>query len=173
MVTIRPTQNPGFSHHPGASTETQFCILELMNSHFRSNILSILFLSIATLFISCEDQGGSRDSLGNYYFDSITALDLESSNDCSLPPCSNERINRYHFYEVEGVFWGNSISIYINHFESFHLILCEPEKFNLPAISSVIFTGTGSDACGYIEMESEHTIHNLFLEIASIELIKY
>ena len=154
MVTVRPTQNPGFSHHPGASTETQFCILELMNSHFKSKIRSILFLSIATLFISCEDEGGFKDSNGTYYFDSITELDLESKNDCSLPPCSKDRIKRLHFNEVYGYLQGEGIIVTIDRYHHYYLEICNPQliDFSIPSypLPSIIFTGTARDGCGFL-----------------------
>lgn len=137
----------------------------------------ILLLMINLCISSCNKDDGNNDN--NFGFPkNIIQQDLTSTNDCSLPKCSEDRIVRYIAEDVNGRLYKlatEDSTYFINYPASFdsqlQIMLCNlPSEFqvDIPSGLEIQFSGNLIDACG--EREAVWPIEEIyFLKLTKIE----
>lgn len=118
--------------------------------------LELTLLLLVNLCISSCDKNDDNNDFG--YPDGISIGDMESTNDCSLNECSDERIVRLMASNVEGIIKESSLmpNQYLLVFQasfdsSYKFYFCElPESFKTDGLE-IKFSGDLIDACGIYE----------------------
>ena len=117
--------------------------------------LELILLLMFNLCISSCDKNDDNKDFG--YPDGMSIGDMESTNDCTLEECSDERIVRLLAKEVKGkVFHGINTGRYglsypFSFDSSIRFYFCDlPEEFKEEDLL-VSFDGEILDACGVVE----------------------
>ncbi len=121
---------------------------------------NILFAVVTVIALfSCGKQ--SLDYLnplvvGSDYPKGFKVVDLTTPSDCTLPPCSEERVERLALKDVVGIFYLDSVlSVTVSFDSQMAFVICNPEELDLDldygSTRWVVFSGTARDACGYLE----------------------
>ncbi len=132
----------------------------------------LLFAAVSVIALfSCGKQ--SLDYLnplvvGSEYPKGFKVVDLITPSDCTLPPCSEERVTRLLLKNAIGRFYNDSVLIVSLSFDSqMNMIICNPEELDLDldygSVPWVVFSGKATDACGFLEpswpTEESYYIH--------------
>ena len=116
--------------------------------------LELILLLMVNLCISSCDKNDDNNDFG--YPDGISRGDMESTNDCSLDECSDERIVRLQAKDVNGKIIedlnGEFALRYSFSFDSsINFYFCDlPDEFKQDDLD-IIFSGNVIDACGVRE----------------------
>lgn len=116
--------------------------------------LELILIILISLCVSSCDKNDDINDFG--YPDGITVVNMESTNDCSLDKCSNERIVRLQAKDVEGQIVedlnGDFALTYAYSFDSsINFYFCDlPDNFKQDGLD-IVFSGDLIDACGVKE----------------------
>jgi len=114
------------------------------------HFINYIFLVI---LLSCDksEEEYSYNLDGTRYPKGIVAVDLNSSNDCSLAKCDTNRLSRLTLNNVQGIVTSDTIIVVSFTFDSkirFHI--CSEKLSNFNPGDNVSFSGEGKDGCGYL-----------------------
>ena len=115
--------------------------------------MRIIFIALFSfIMISCKKDDPTK--IG--YPSGMTVVDMQSTNDCTLAECSEERITRLIATNVEGkivqdIFGQFAITYFLTFDSSVNFYLCDlAEEFQMDDLK-VLYDGKALDACGVHE----------------------
>jgi len=114
--------------------------------------IPIVFLVCTFIISSCEDEEIYHNKNGTPYPKGVIVVDLDSSNDCTLEPCDEQRLTRLVLENVRGIISSDSSIIATLTFDSvIEFTVCGTRLSNFQPGDIVSISGECKDGCGYLQ----------------------
>lgn len=114
--------------------------------------IPIVFFVCIFIITACEDGEIYYNKNGTPYPKGVIVIDLDSSNDCTLESCDEQRLTRLVLENVRGIISSDSSIIATLTFDSvLEFTICGNRLSDFQPGDIVSISGECKDGCGYLQ----------------------